>query len=127
MAYQEPLTCTVIRVTRPDTLLVRTFCPQVQATVSIHLLLEGVKCSEECKAEIVDWCELHQDFDRLKLITFDWVRDCYGRVLGNLADLQSGEVLSDYLLERKVAEPFPDHYMTVLRDLIANSAEPDAC
>lgn len=127
MVHPEPLTCTVIRVTRPDTILVRTFAPQVQATISIHLLLEGVKCLPEAKQSICDWCEVHNDFDRLKLMTFDWVRDGYGRVLGNLADLQSGEVLTDYLLEQKVAWPYPNHYMDMLASLIADSVEPEEC
>ena len=127
MVHAEPMTCTVIRVTRPDTVLVRTFAPQVQAAVSIHLLLEGVKCTPQCKQEVVDWCEMHQDYDRLKLITFDWARDQYGRVLGNLADLQSGEILTDYLLERRVADPYPNHYMDMLATLIADSVEPEEC
>lgn len=127
MVIQEPLTCTVIRVTRPDTVLVRTFAPQVQAAISIYLLLEGVKCAPEAKHEIVDWCEMHQDFDRLKLVTFDWARDQYGRVLGNLADIQTGEMLTDYLLDRHVAEPYPNHYMDMLQRLISDSVEPEEC
>lgn len=109
------MTCVVVRVTRPDTLLIRTYLPQVQATVSVHLVLEGVTCRPEAKEEIIDWCEIHADAERLRLISWEWFRDSYGRVLGDLADLQTGETLTQWLLERKVAEPRPDHYLDILR------------
>lgn len=120
------MTCVVVRVTRPDTLLIRTYCPQVQSTVSVHLVLEGVTCSAQSKEEIIDWCELHADAERLRLITWEWFRDAYGRVLGDLGDLQTGETLTQWLLDRKVAEPRPDHYLDILRS-IADSEGPEPC
>jgi len=45
-------------------------------------------------------------------------------VLGDLADLQTGETLTGWLLERKVAEPWPDHYLDILRNLVAGE-EPE--
>jgi hypothetical protein len=114
--YLTQQTAQVIRVTRPDTLLIRTFVPSVSANVNMHLVLENVKCQPEAKQEIVDWCELHADWERLRLISPEWVRDSYGRVLGDLADLQSGEVLTTYLLERHVASPWPNHYYDVLTE-----------
>jgi hypothetical protein len=119
MAFSDYLTqqtCTVIRVTRPDTLLIRTFVASVSANVNLHLVLENVKCQPEAKQEIIDWCEMHADWERLKLISPEWVRDTYGRVLGDLADMQSGETLTAYLLERGAAEPWPNHYFDVLTE-----------
>lgn len=126
MARQEPLTCIVVRVTRPDTLLIRCYCPQVQSMINTYLVLEGVTCEPEAKAEILDWCELHADAERLRLMTWDWFRDNYGRVLGDLADIQTGETLTQHLLDAKVAEPRPDHYLDILRS-IAEAEGPDSC
>lgn len=118
------MTCQLIRVTRPDTCLVRTYLPAVQGHVTVNLVLEGVKCKRSARQEIIDWVEIHADADRLKLITWEWFRDEYGRVLGDLGDLQTGETLTQWLLDRKVAEPRPDHYLDILRNMVA-SEEPD--
>lgn len=126
MVGKEAMTCQVIRVTRPDTVLVRAYCPQLQGNTHIHLVLEGVKCGRRCTAEIIDWVEIHADAGRLKLITWEWFRDEYGRVLGDLVDLQTGEPLTQWLIDRKVAKPRPDHYLEVLRNMV-NCEEPDAC
>lgn len=122
----EAMTCQVIRVTRPDTILIRTYCPQVMASVHVYLVLEGVACKPEAKQEILDWVEVHADAERLRLITWEWFRDSYGRLLGDLADLQSGETLTQWLLDRHVAESRPDHYLEILRTMVA-SEEPDQC
>lgn len=126
MVGKEAMTCQVIRVTRPDTVLVRAYCPQLQGNTHVHLVLEGVKCGRRCTAEIIDWVEIHADAGRLKLITWEWFRDEYGRVLGDLVDLQTGEPLTQWLIDRKVAKPRPDHYLEVLRNMV-NCEEPDAC
>jgi hypothetical protein len=124
MVSAEPMTCQVIRVTRPDTCLIRTYCPAVQSQVHVYLVLEGVECEPEARQEIIDWVEVHADAERLRLVTWEWFRDQYGRVLGDLADLQTGETLTAWLLERKVAEPRPDHYLDILRNLVAGE-EPE--
>lgn len=126
MVGKEALTCQVIRVTRPDTVLIRTYCPQIQGNAHVHLVLEGVKCFRKATPEIIDWVDIHADAGRLKLITWEWFRDEYGRVLGDLVDLQTGEPLTQWLIERKVAKPRPDHYLEVLRNMV-NCEEPDAC
>lgn len=126
MVGKEALTCQVIRVTRPDTVLIRTYCPQLQGNAHVHLVLEGVKCGRRSTAEIIDWVDIHADAGRLKLITWEWFRDEYGRVLGDLVDLQTGEPLTQWLIDRKVAKPRPDHYLEVLRNMV-NCEEPDAC
>lgn len=113
----EPMTAVLVRVTRPDTLLVRTFVPHVQSMLNVYLVLEGIACQPDAQQEIEDWCEIHADAERLKLITWEWFRDAYGRVLGDLADLETGETLTQWLLDRKVAEPRPDHYLDILRSL----------
>jgi hypothetical protein len=123
---EKALTCQVIRVTRPDTILIRTYSPPMQANVHVHLVLEGVRCKPAAKQEILDWVEIHADAERLRLVTWEWFRDSYGRVLGDLADLQTGEPLTQWLIDRGVAKPRPDHYLEVLRNMVA-SEEPDAC
>lgn len=112
------MTCSVIRVTRPDTVLVRVYCPPLHGSAHVHLVLEGIACEPEAKQEAVDWIEIHADAERLNMITWEWFRDSYGRVLGDLADLQTGETLTAWLLERKVAESRPDHYLEILRELV---------
>jgi hypothetical protein len=124
MDLTEPLTAQVIRVPREDTLLIRTWVPPINAAVNLSLVLEGVRCEPAAKQEIVDWCEIHADFERLRLITSGWVRDSYGRLLGDLADLQSGETLTGYLLEQHAAAQWPTHYLDVLTDMMT-SPEPE--
>ena len=123
MVVQEPLTCQVIRVCRPDTLMVRTHVPQLASSATIHLVLEGVKCRKTTAPAVVDWVEIHQDWGRLALITFDWIRDSYGRVLGDLADRQSGETLTAFLLQNTSATPWPDHHLEVIRQMM-HATEP---
>ena len=124
MVIQEPLTAQVIRVNRHDTLLVRTHVPQLQAAANIHLVLEGVRCKKSCKPAIIDWVEIHNDWGRLRLVTLDWLRDTYGRILGDLADPQSGETITSYLLQHKMATPWPNHQMEVIREMM-QAEEPD--
>lgn len=114
----------VIRVTRPDTLLVRTTCPQLQSRVSMYVVLEGVRPRPEARGHIIDWVEIHADADRLRLVSVDWLRDDYGRLLGDLADIQSGELLTDYLLSVGVAEPY-EHHVTDVWESLLRSQEPE--
>lgn len=104
----------VIRVPRHDTIMVRTPLPQSQAYATIHLTPFGITCSERAKEEIVDWVEVHADAGRLVLITVEWLRDDYGRVVGDLADPQSGETLSGWLVAQGVAEERPGHLHDIL-------------
>jgi len=126
MEDQEPLTASVIRVTRKDTALIRVLSPLLQSMVSTYLTVEGVWCDDGADDAIIDWVELHSDYGRLGLRTFGWVRDEWGRLLGDLADLQTGELLSDYLIEQKVASARPHHYMETMLNL-AHAKEPDEC
>jgi len=112
----EPLTCTVVRVSRPDTVLIRTYCPQIQSMISIYLVLEGIECQPSSQSAIEDWCELHSENDRLRLSTWNYFRDQYGRVMGDLSDLSSGERLSDHLREIGLATERPDHYLEIFRE-----------
>jgi hypothetical protein len=115
----------VIRVTRPDTLLIRTVCPHIQSRVSIYMVLEGIHALPEARPAIIDWVEIHADAERLKLVSTDWVRDDYGRLLGDLADLQSGEMLTDWLLSQGVATPYEHHFTDVMEAML-RSQEPEA-
>jgi hypothetical protein len=124
MVIQEPLTAQVIRVTRPDTVMVRTHVPHIQASANIYLVLAGVRCNESARQSIIDWVEMHADFGRLRLLPLDWVRDSYGRVLGDLLDTQTSEPLTGYLIQQECAEPYGDHYLDVMRELMT-SEEPD--
>lgn len=115
---------TVIRVTRPDTVLIRVTCPYIQSVVSMYMVLEGIRPKPEARAAIIDWVEVHADAERLRLVSGPWVRDEYGRLLGDLADLQSGELLTSYLLDLGLAEPWEYHAVDVLESLIRGE-EPD--
>lgn len=123
MVLPDALTAQVIRVTRPDTLMVRTHVPQTQSQATIHCVVAGVSCEPAARDHVIDWVEIHQDFGRIRLVT-DWLRDTYGRVLADLADQQTGETLSSYLVSNGVAVPWDTHYLDTFRDLM-QAEEPD--
>ena len=114
----------VVRVTRPDTVLIRTMVPHVQSMLSVYMVLEGVRCKPEAKQAVADWVEIHADADRLRLVHVDWFRDSFGRLLGDLADIQSGETLTQYLLDNHFAVPRPDHYINIVESML-RSVEPE--
>jgi hypothetical protein len=115
---------TVVRVTRPNTVIIRTLVPHVQSMLSTYLVLEGVKCRAEAKQAIADWVEIHADAGRLRLHHVDWFRDSYGRLMGDLIDLQTGESLTGYLLEQGYAQPRPGHYADIIESML-RSVEPE--
>ncbi len=124
MESSDPLSCQVIRVTRPNTLLIRVMNPALQSAITTYLVLHGVRCDKSASAEIIDWLEIHGDFQRFSLRVCDWVRDSFGRVLGDLFDRRTGECLTEYLLQRGVAAVRDRHLESVMIDLL-NSPEPD--
>jgi hypothetical protein len=81
---------------------------------------------DDAKEHIIDWCELHADAERLKLVTYDHMRDEYGRLMGDLADIQSGETLTSYLLSVGVAKSRPHHILEMLGVLLSSSEVEDA-
>lgn len=123
MVIQEPLTAQVVRVTRPDTLMVRTHVPQLQSQTTVYCVVAGVSCEPTAREHIIDWVEAHQDFGRIRLVT-DWLRDSHGRVLADLADIQSGESLSSYLIDQGAAKQYGTHYVDTFRELM-EAEEPD--
>lgn len=114
----------VIRVLRKDTILIRTVCPLIQSQVSVYMTPACVWCDEGCEDATIDWVELHADAGRLRLHTYDWLRDDHGKLLADLADLQTGECLTDYLVERGVAKPRPHHVLDVMHQMMA-AKEPE--
>lgn len=121
MENPQPMTCTVIRVMRPDTLLLRVPCPQIMGRVSMYCSLMGVSdFDDECKQAVVDWCELHQDGGRLLFITADWLRDSYGRLLVDLMDIQSKECLTDHLIDYGHCMENSSHIIDCVRDMMAS-------
>lgn len=123
MDGKEPLAI-VVRVTRPDTVLIRTMVPHVQSMLSVYMVLEGVKCNTEAQQAVADWVEIHADADRLRLVHIDWFRDSFGRLLGDLADIQSGETVTQYLLDNHYATPRPNHYINIVESML-RSVEPE--
>lgn len=115
---------TVSRVTRNDTLFVRMYCPLSRAKTEIAVTPAGVWCLHNATDHIVDWCEIHADSDRLKLVPCDFFRDEYGRLVADLADPQSGETLTSYLLSLGVAKERPHHLLEVMGTYMS-SREPD--
>ena len=116
----------VLSVVRHDTLQLRTWCPLSQTRVTLYMTPCGIWCLDDAKEHIIDWCELHADADRLKLITYDHMRDEYGRLMGDLADIQSGETLTGYLLGVGAAKPRPHHILQMLGVLLSSSEVNDA-
>ena len=120
----ERPTAVVVRVTRQETIMIRSAVPQVKSQLTQYLVLEGVKCLPHAKQAIVDWCEVHKEGGRFGLICHDWFRDSYGRLLGDLQDLSSGETLTGYLLENRFAHDRPNHYLEMMEALL-RSVEPE--
>ena len=117
-----PPTVRVIRVTRADTLMIRVVLPHIGQEVSQHMVLEGVECSKGCRTLVLDWVELHQEPDGLYFINADWLRDSYGRLVGDLQDIQTGETLTQYLLEQCAAKTKPWHVNDVIKSLLRAEA-----
>jgi hypothetical protein len=115
---------TVSRVTRSDTLHCRAYCPMLRARGDVAITPAGVWCGHDATDHILDWCEIHADAERLKLLPYDYLRDEYGRLVADLADIQSGETLSAYLLSIGVAKPRPHHMLEVMGAYMS-SREPD--
>lgn len=116
---EEALSVQVVRVTMPDTLLLRVQTPVTQGHSSIYVRLFGVECASEAKQAIVDWAEVHP---APTLLVADWLRDCYGRLLGDLVDGNSS--LCEYLVAQGCAEEKDDHYGEVVGDLL-RAEEPE--
>lgn len=117
---------TVVRLLRHDTYEVRLYCPALRSRSSIYMTPIGVWCEEECRAHALDWIELHADSDRLRLVTADWLRDEYGRLMADLQDIRTGETLTSYLISVKAAKRRPHHVMDVMYQL-ADASEVDEC
>lgn len=115
---------TVSRVTRHDTLQCRVYSPLLRARCDIALTPAGVWCLYHATDHILDWCEIHADAERLKLMPFDFLRDEFGRLVADLADIQSGETLSAYLISIGAAKPRPHHILEVMGAYMS-SREPD--
>jgi hypothetical protein len=92
--------------------------------LSVYLVLEGVKCNPEAQQAVADWVEIHADADRLRLVHVDWFRDSFGRLLGDLADIQSGETVTQYLLDNHYAVARPNHYINIVESML-RSVEPE--
>lgn len=118
-ANEEALSVQVVRVTMPDTLLLRVQTPVTQGHSSIYVRLFGVDCGEEARKAIVDWAEVHPT---PTLLVADWLRDCYGRLLGDLVDGNSS--LCEYLVTQGCAEENSEHYQEVVGDLL-KAEEPE--
>lgn len=114
----------VLRVTRPDTIQVRSPDCRLGCMATLYLRLEGVECKPHAEDSIIDWVECHADYGRLRLHTGRWLRDVYGRVLGDLADVSTGETLTDYLVSVGAADAYPQHYYDTMTQIM-HSKEPE--
>ena len=124
MEPERTLICEAIRVTRPNTLLIRTMAEAMQSYATIYLVLAGVRCKPSATRDIIDWLEIHADFGRYELMVFDWMRDSYGRLLGDIMDRKTGEPLTAYLLHRESAKRRDNHLDEVMRELLS-AQEPE--
>ena len=97
----------------------------LQSYCSHYVVLAGVECNPDHGIQhVIDWLETHADFERCELRTYDWLRDSYGRLLGNLLDRQTGDSLTDYLLGLGVATAVPTHYADTITEMLT-SQEPE--
>ena len=114
----------VVRVTRRDTVMIRVPCMTSANLATIYLVLHGVTCKRGAQSSIVDWVELHADGGRLKLAHAEWFRDSFGRLLGDLVDRNSGEALTQYLIDTGVAVPRSNHYADLIEQIL-RAQEPE--
>lgn len=114
----------VTRITRHDTLFARVYCPLTRARAEVAVTPAGVWCGHDATDHIVDWCEIHADAERLRLVPYDYFRDEYGRLVADLADPQSGETLTAYLISVGAAKERPHHLLEVMGSYMS-SREPD--
>ncbi len=107
-------TCEVIRITAPDTVMVRVTVQPLMGHTTIYVRLFGVECKPDATKSIADWVELYQG--NIELFVLDWLRDPYGRVLG---DLNNGEeAVTEYLQRIGVADEKAGHYEEVVTALL---------
>lgn len=127
MVIAEPMTASVVRVTKPDTILIRTVVPHIQAQVNVYGVLMGTSHhTPGCQQAICDWVEIHADGGRLLLETCDWLRDGYGRLLIDLLDMQSRESLCDWLVEQCYCEHDGNHVVDCVREMLTSKEPEDA-
>jgi len=125
MAFDaDALTCSVTRVTRPDTLMIRTVVPQLQSKCTVYMRLAGVDVKPGVMPRVLDWLEVHGHFGLYQLDHCDWLRDEYGRLLGDLADRVTGDTLAGHLIKEGLAFSNPSHVQQVMATLLT-SAEPE--
>jgi hypothetical protein len=117
---------TVTRVTRSDTILVKTYCPLSRSRFELAATLAGVWCHHDAMQHIIDWCEIHADSERLKMIPYDYIRDEYGRLVADFADIQSGETLSAYILSVGAGKARPHHMLEVMGAYMSSMEPNDA-
>lgn len=123
MDEQNPI-ITVSRVTRHDTVMCKVYCPLSRSRSEVAVTVAGVWCFHDAMQHIVDWCEIHADAERLRLLPYDFIRDEYGRLVADIADIQSGETLSAYLLSVNAGKPRPHHMLEVMGSYMS-SREPE--
>lgn len=110
----------VMRILRDDTLQVREWCPTCGQVNNVCVVLAEVFC-ENSREHIRDWVEVHEGAIALKM--FDYLRDDYGRLLADLFDRDTGESLTDYLVQAGCAKRRPHHVGEVF-DQISRHMEP---
>lgn len=124
MVTPKAIECEVVRVTRPDTFLLRTFVPSVLQKLCIYATpLATINHTKECQQAMLDWIELHADNGKLLLDSQEWWRDSYGRLLTDLLDMQTKESMCDYLVDKGFCKYNPNHVYDCLSVLL-NSQEP---
>jgi len=115
----------VVRVTRPNTILLRVFLYGTEKSETHYVVLSGVKVKKkQAVGNIIDWCELHSCAGKHGLAVKGWIRDSFGRLIGDLYDLQTGETLSEFLLLRGDAVKWPSQVQEAMDDLLF-SQEPE--
>lgn len=113
----------VLRITRDDTIQVREWCPACGQVNSCYIVLAEVWC-DNAQGHIRDWVEVHEGAIELKI--FDYLRDEYGRLLADLYDRETGQTLTQYLIEVGAARPRPHHVAQVFDQIVRNMEPGDA-
>ena len=89
----------------------------------MYVVLAEVFC-DNAKEHIRDWVEIHEG--TIGFRNFDYLRDEYGRVLGDLYDLDTGDSLTDYLLHAGAAKKRPHHVSEVMDSILYGMEPGDA-
>lgn len=119
----EETVVNVLRITRDDTVQVREWCASCGTVNNWYIVLAEVWC-ENAREHIRDWVELHEG--SIGMRTYDYLRDEYGRLVADLYDRDTGQTLTQYLIDAGAAKRRPHHVSQVFDEIVRYMEPGDA-